>query len=245
MTKLLIVGATSAIATSTARRFAQKGAHLYLLARSAERLATLTSDLKIRGAVAVDSATFDANDLASHESKINTAVESLGGIDAVLIAYGTLGDQKACEADFARAMQELSTNLISVLSLLTTLANILERQRSGVIAVLSSVAGDRGRQSNYVYGTSKGGLSIFLQGLRNRLYRSGVHVITIKPGFVDTPMTASFKKGLLWAKPNAIASGIDKAIAARSSVVYLPFFWRYIMWIIRSIPESIFRRLSL
>jgi len=143
------------------------------------------------------------------------------------------------------ALQELQTNCLSVLSLLTRLANQLEQQGHGCLAVISSVAGDRGRQSNYIYGTAKGALTIFLQGLRNRLGKTGVQVLTIKPGFVDSPMTRDFNKGLLWVKPAKIAEGILKAIDKRKEVVYLPFFWRYIMLIIRLIPEKVFKRLSL
>lgn len=242
---ILIIGATSAIATATARRYAQQGARLYLLARDTERLETLSRDLKVRGAAASDYATFDANDFSRQEPVLQAAHAALGDIDAVLIAHGTLGDQRACELDVTRTLQELNTNAVSVISLLTLLANLFEQQKKGAIVVISSVAGDRGRQSNYVYGTAKGAVTIFLQGLRNRMFRHGVSVVTIKPGFVDTPMTASFKKGLLWAKPEAIAHGIEKAISSKSTVVYLPFFWRYIMMIIKSIPESLFRKLKL
>ena len=167
------------------------------------------------------------------------------GIDVVLIAHGTLPDQRACEASFATTRSALETNAISVISLLTHLANRFERQRGGSIAVVSSVAGDRGRQSNYVYGTAKGALSLFLQGLRNRLHGRGVDVITIKPGFVDTPMTAGMAKGALWAQPESIARGIVKAIERGRSVAYVPGFWAPIMWVIRSLPETLFKRLRL
>lgn len=245
MQKILIIGATSAIAEATARRFAQQGASLYLLARNQERLGGLTSDLKIRGAAAVAYATLDANDFDSHESVLGQAIEELGGIDVALIAHGTLGDQKACEKSFTLTLRELNTNAISVMSLLTHLANCFEAQGQGTIAVISSVAGDRGRQSNYVYGTAKGAISIFLQGLRNRLCKNGVHVLTIKPGFVDTPMTAEFKKGLLWAKPDAVAQSILRGIEKQQDEIYAPFFWRFIMAIICNIPEKIFKKLRL
>ena len=134
---------------------------------------------------------------------------------------------------------------MSVISLLTILANQLEHQGSGSIAVITSPSGDRGRQSNYIYGTAKGALTIFLQGLRNRLSKSNVHVLTIKPGFVDTPMTKDFKKGFLWVNPDVVSKGIYNAINKKREVVYLPFFWRYIMIIIKSIPEKLFKYLSL
>ena len=245
MKKILIVGATSAIAEATARLWAKQGNQLYLLGRNTERLASISADLKIRGASDVQYAILDANDFVRHGTTLDTAVAALGGLDTVLIAHGTLGDQAACEQDFNITLQELNTNAISVISLLTHIANRLEVQKQGTIAVISSVAGDRGRQSNYVYGTAKGALSIFLQGLRNRLYKSGVQVLTVKPGFVDTPMTASFKKGALWATPDAIASSIYSAIERRRDVIYAPFFWFWIMAIIKLIPERIFKNLKL
>jgi decaprenylphospho-beta-D-erythro-pentofuranosid-2-ulose 2-reductase len=245
MKKNLIVGANSAIAEETARLLAERGDRFYLLGRSAERLQTLAEDLKIRGATLVGFAAFDANDFPSHEPAITAAIAAMDGIDMVLIAHGTLGDQKACERDVGATLRELNTNAISVILLLTVLANYFESRRQGTIAVIGSVAGDRGRQSNYVYGTAKGAVSVFLQGLRNRLFAAGVAVVTIKPGFVDTPMTKEFKKGPLWASPRKIAAGIVRAIDKRASIVYLPGFWRLIMLIIRLVPESIFRRLKL
>jgi decaprenylphospho-beta-D-erythro-pentofuranosid-2-ulose 2-reductase len=245
MQKILIIGATSAIAEASARRFAQRGDALYLLARNSERLEALLADLKIRGAASTAGAAFDANDFARHAGAIEGAAAALGGLDAVLIAHGTLPDQQACQADPALALKEISTNALSVISLLTTVANRFEAQRSGTIAVIGSVAGDRGRQSNYVYGSAKGMLAVFLQGLRNRLCKSGVHVLTIKPGFVDTPMTAAFPKGPLWATPDQVAGAIVKAMDRKRNVLYTPFFWLAIMSIIRAIPESIFKKLSL
>lgn len=245
MSRILIFGATSAIAEQTARLYAERGEQLMLVGRDKAKLERLAEDLKIRGAQQTACLAIDLNDTSQHEALLIKTEKELGGIDLALIAYGTLGDQQACEQDFAVAEQELQTNCLGVLSLLTLLANRLEAQQSGHIAVISSVAGDRGRQSNYIYGTAKGALSIFLQGLRNRLHKAGVHVLTIKPGFVDTPMTQDFKKGLLWVKPEVIAQGIVRAIDKKRDVVYLPFFWRYIMLIIRLIPEFIFKRLSL
>lgn len=245
MQKLLIIGATSAIAEATARRFALRGYRLHLLGRNGERLASLADDLRVRGASAASHAFFDANDLDSHPAVLDAAIAELGGLDMVLIAHGTLGDQKACEQSVELTMQELKTNALSVIGLLTTLANHFEAQGHGSIAVIGSVAGDRGRQSNYVYGTAKGALALFLQGMRNRLSKRGVQVLTIKPGFVDTPMTASFPKGPLWATPDKVAEDIEKAIDKRRDVLYTPGFWRLIMMIIKSVPEAIFKRLSL
>jgi len=245
MKNVLVIGATSAIAETCATLYAEQGDNIYLLARNNERLTTMASNLNIRGNGQTHAAVLDVNDIDNHQSILKTAQETLGSIDIVLIAHGTLPDQEKCQQDFNVALQELNTNTISTLSLLTHLANLLEEQQSGTIAVISSVAGDRGRQSNYVYGAAKGAVSIFLQGLRNRLSKKGVNVLDIKPGFVDTPMTADFPKGALWAKPEKIAKDILKAIEKNKHTLYTPFFWRYIMLIIRSIPEGIFKKLSL
>ena len=245
MKNALIIGATSAIAKATARLWASRGCQLYLLARNEQRLGQLVADLEVRGATKVHAASFDCDELERHEELLAAAHSALGSIDVALIGYGTLGDQDKCTQDFAEALRQIQTNAISVLSIMTILANMMQPQQNGTIAVISSVAGDRGRQSNYVYGTAKATVSIFAQGLRHRLAKSGVHVVTIKPGFVDTPMTAEFNKGLLWAQPETIAKYIDTGISKRKDVVYAPWFWRYIMLIIRLIPESIFKKTSL
>jgi len=245
MQKVLIIGATSAIAEAAARLFALRGDHLYLLARNQERLNILVQDLKVRGAASVQGASLDANQFEHHVAQLDTAIAALEGIDVVLIAHGILPDQAACAASFSQTLESFNTNAISKISLLTHLANVMERQKQGTIAVITSVAGDRGRQSNYVYGAAQSAMSTFLQGLRNRLSQSGVHVTTIKPGFVDTPMTADFKKGALWAKPDTIAQGIVRAIDKQQNEVYLPWFWRFIMMIILNIPEFIFKKMKL
>ncbi len=245
MQKVLIIGATSAIAEATARIFAKRGDQVYLLARNAERLAMIAKDLQIRGAKQVNVSAFDANQLDDLESELKKAEVTLNGIDIVLIAYGTLPNQRACEKDPAKMLQELQINILSTLTFLTLLANFMEEKRHGTLAVITSVAGDRGRQSNYVYGAAKAAVSVFLQGLRNRLHPSGVRVLTIKPGFVDTPMTAHFKKGFLWASPEKIAKEIVRAIEKNKNEVYLPSFWRWIMFVIRHIPENIFKKMKL
>ena len=245
MRHILIIGATSAIAEATARNFAQDGDRLYLAARNPERLAAVANDLKTRGATQVKTVAMDANDTARHAALIAQAEAALEGLDTILIAHGTLSDQKACEASFEETLEELQTNCLSVISLLTLVANRFEEQKHGTIAVISSVAGDRGRQSNYVYGTAKAAVSTFLQGLRNRLYRSGVTVITIKPGFVDSPMTADFRKGPLWVSPENVGRGIYRAIHRKSNVIYLPWFWKFIMVGIRLMPERLFKKMKL
>jgi hypothetical protein len=246
MKKILVMGAGSAIAEATARVFAQRGDALFLVGRKADVLESMCADLRVRGAKAVGMHVMDANDFDGHEAMLNAAESAWGGLDVVLIAHGTLGDQKACEASVAATLRELNTNGVSVVALLTRIASRFEQRRTGTIVVISSVAGDRGRQSNYVYGSAKALVTAFASGLRQRLYPLGVSVITIKPGFVDTPMTAAFPKGALWAKPQQIAAGIVNAVDRGSgTVLYLPWFWRTIMLIIRTIPETIFRRLKL
>lgn len=244
---VLIIGATSTIAEHTARQLVAQGANVFCVGRDPEKLASITQDLKVRSpAATIRSKAMDLCDDKMHESMLEETQVALGSLDAVLIAHGTLPEQKACEMSVTTTRQEIETNALSVISLLTLLGNRFEHQGGGVIAVISSVAGDRGRQSNYVYGSAKGMVTIFLQGLRNRLYKNGTDVVTVKPGFVDTPMTDGLEKsGPLWAKPDAVATGIIKAMRKGRHEVYLPWFWWGIMQIIRYIPEFVFKRLSL
>ena len=246
MKRILILGATSAIAVAAARLWAARGDRLVLVARDPAKLRETANDLEVLGAEGVTYETADLADSAGHAALIEKALGALEGeLDIALIAYGTLSDQASSEADAATTLRELNINFLSVASLLTELANRLERQRHGTLAVISSVAGDRGRPSNYVYGSAKGGLSLFLQGLRGRLFRSGVQVLTIKPGFVDTPMTAEIKKNPLFASPEQVAADIVRAIDKGRDTLYTPFFWAFIMAIIRLIPGALFKRLKL
>jgi short-subunit dehydrogenase len=245
MQKILIIGANSGMAEAVARLYAQRGAALHLLGRNGERLDALAADLRVRGAAQASWGTLDANDYAHHASVLDDAVHQLAGLDVALVAHGTLGDQKAAELDPAVALRELSTNAVSVVSLCTILANAMEAQGRGTLAVISSVAGERGRQSNYVYGSAKALVTAFTQGLRNRLHKKGVHVCTIKPGFVATPMTAHLKQGPLFASAEKAAECIVRAIDKKKDVAYVPGFWALIMLIIRGIPEGVFKKLKL
>ena len=202
MSKIVIYGAASAIARETAKLFAVQGWELGLVARQTSKLEAIKQDLEVRGAKRVHLFSADLAETEGHTALMQEIESAMPEYDAVLVAYGSLPDQKLCQESYAAAAEALRVNFLSVVSLLTATANLFEARRNGTIAVITSVAGDRGRRSNYVYGTAKGALGIFLQGLRNRLDAAGVRVITIKPGFVDTPMTAGMKNCLLYTSPS-------------------------------------------
>lgn len=244
-TRVLIIGATSAIATAVARRYAAASARLFLVGRRMPALQALADDLRVRGAAEVDCAELDANDIASHARIIEQAWTRWSGVDRVLVAHGVLPDQLQCETSVDDALASFDTNARSVLALLLPLAARLETQGSGSLAVISSPAGDRGRQSNYVYGAAKAAVTVLAAGLRHRLASKGVRVITILPGFVDTPMTASFRKGALWATPERVGKDVERAMERGFGAVYTPWFWRWIMLIIRQLPEALFVRTKL
>jgi short-subunit dehydrogenase len=245
MKKILIVGAASAIAEHYARLEAAGGGALCLVGRSPGRLQAIADDLRVRGASDVFVSPMDVNEIERHAGMLDEAWARLGGIDVVLLAHGTLPDNAACAADPALALREFATNGSSTIALMAAAAARLEAQGGGTLAVVSSVAGDRGRASNYLYGSAKAAVTAYASGLRQRLHGSGVNVVTIKPGFVDTPMTRNFRKGLLWASPQAVARGIVRAIDRRRAVAYLPWFWWGIMRVITHIPEPVFRRIRL
>jgi short-subunit dehydrogenase len=245
MLKILVLGATSAIAHETIKHFAAEGAAFYLVARNQSKLDAVKDDLQVRGAVQVETHILDMNNLDQHQAMFDAAVAALDGIDAVLLAHGTLGVQEETQASVAATLDILNTNFMSYASILTIIANYMEEQRRGVIAVISSVAGDRGRQTNYIYGTAQGAKRIFSEGLRSRLAKKGVHVLTIKPGQISTPMTADLPKSPLFVETEVVGRSIYKAMKAGKNEIYSPWFWRYIMWIIKSIPEPVYKRLGL
>lgn len=244
-TTVLALGATSAIAEATLRLLAERGARFYLVARNPDKLYAMAADLHTRGASGVATHAMDLDDTGAHPAMLAAAAQSLGTIELALLAHGVLGDQENAQASYAEAEAILRTNFLSSVSLITWLANYFETTKEGTLAVISSVAGDRGRKSNYVYGASKGALSIFVDGVRNRIDRAGVQVLTIKPGFVATPMTAHVAQGPLFAKPAQVARGIVRAIEKRRDVVYLPAFWRGIMLVVRMIPRRIFKKMNM
>jgi decaprenylphospho-beta-D-erythro-pentofuranosid-2-ulose 2-reductase len=245
MKKVIILGATSGIAQEVQRLLIKEGIELLLVARSADRLAALAADLQTRGAINVATLVADLADVSTHAHVLEYAQQELPDFDTVLLAYGTMLDQEQCKHSVPMAIRELDTNFISAAALLTLFAEYFEPRKSGCIAAITSVAGDRGRRSNYVYGSAKGALSLFLQGLRSRLFASGVRVITIKPGPVDTAMTDRMEKSKMFADPKDVAADICRALEKRSpEVLYTPWKWRYVMAIVRAIPEPVFKRLN-
>ncbi|MFJ3485193.1 SDR family oxidoreductase [Pseudomonas sp. NPDC090202] len=246
MKRVLIIGATSAIATACARLWASEGSDFFLVARNVDKLQQTAADLRARGAQNITLHEMDATDIEAHPLMLGRCLTALGQIDIALIAHGTLPDQKACEQDVGLAMREFANNGTSVIALLTTLATQFETQRCGSLAIISSVAADRGRPSNYLYGSAKAAVSTYCEGLQARLFKIGVHVTTIKPGFVDTPMTQGLSlPAALLAQPAQVAQRIVKGIANRVPTLYAPGFWGLIMLIIRSIPQPLFKRLNL
>jgi decaprenylphospho-beta-D-erythro-pentofuranosid-2-ulose 2-reductase len=243
--KILVLGATSGIAEATCRLWAARGDSLFLVARNPDKLAAVAADLKTRGATYIDMAVADLDDTAQHPALLAHAINSLAGLDIAYLAHGILGDQPAAERVFDTAAQVLHTNLLAPVSMLTWLANFCVQRKTGTLAVLSSVAGERGRKSNYVYGASKAGLTAFLDGLRNRVDREGVNVLTIKPGPVKTAMTSAMPGSGKFADVDAVAKAIVAAIDGRRDVLYVPFQWRPIMFVIRHIPETVFKKLNL
>jgi len=243
--RILVLGATSGIAEACIRIWAERGENLYLVARNADKLAAVAADARTRGANYVDFAVADLDNTTSHPELLAHAINSLAGLDVAYFALGVLGEQPRAERSFDEAAKILHTNFVAPVSLLTWLANYCAQRHSGTLAVLSSVAGDRGRKSNYVYGSSKAGLSAFLAGLRNRVDREGVTVITIKPGPVKTAMTQSMKGSEKFADVEKVAATIVKAIDKKQDVVYVPGIWRIIMGVIKVIPERTFKKLNL
>jgi decaprenylphospho-beta-D-erythro-pentofuranosid-2-ulose 2-reductase len=243
--RLLIIGATSAIATAVARRYAARKWRIGLIGRRTAALDSLAADLRVRGAAEVECFVLDANDIGAHRTCLDMAWQFYGGVDHALVAHGVLPDQAICQKSVEATLASFDTNARSVLALLTDLANRFEQQGSGAIGVISSPAGDRGRASNYVYGAAKAAVTNLASGLRHRLATKGVRVITILPGFVDTPMTASFSKGPLWAAPDRVAADIERALVRGFGALYTPWFWRWIMLIIRHVPERLFVKFKL
>lgn len=244
---ILILGATSSIARAIARCLAAQGKNLYLAARDAEELTRISQDIKLRYAVQVNHAVFDAELSATHADFWQNVLQSSPNLTGIIFAFGYTAE-KENRYDYAQIQKVITSNFSGAICLLELAANYFASKEKGCILALSSVSGDRGRQSNYPYGAAKAALNTYLQGLRNRLHFNKVEVITVKLGFVDTPMTFGLPGLFLVADPNAVAKRIVKLLNAKritTSAVYIPWFWRYIMLIIRMIPETFFKRLHL
>ena len=245
MKRALVLGARSEIAQALARRLAKEGWGLVLAARRAEELRPLASDLELTLDCEATLLEFDALQITQLPGLAARVREAAGEFELVLLVFGYMGDQERVRRDPGEMARTLETNFTAAALTLGHLANYLEKRGSGGIIAVTSVAGDRGRQSNYVYGAAKGGLGLFLQGLRSRLHPAGVHVLTAKPGFVDTAMTEGLDGLFLVASPDRVAGDILRAWRKRRDVVYTPWFWRWIMLAVRMLPERIFKKLSL
>jgi decaprenylphospho-beta-D-erythro-pentofuranosid-2-ulose 2-reductase len=238
-----VIGATSAIAEATARRFAGAGTKLFLAARDDAKLRAVADDLRARGAE-VFCHRADFSDLAAHDGVVAGARSQLGGLDVVLIAYGTLHDQKAIDRQPEAQVAAFELNATSVISIASRFANALEDQKSGTLAIIGSVAGDRGRRSNYVYGAAKAAVHAWCSGARGRLRQAGVSVVLIKPGWVASPMTSHLRRNSLFITAEAAGRAVHAAIMRRQPVVYVPPWWRWISLAVRLMPSAILDRLS-
>jgi decaprenylphospho-beta-D-erythro-pentofuranosid-2-ulose 2-reductase len=246
--RVIVLGALSAMAEATARLYAADGARLILGGRNVERLQQVGADLAARGAAEARPWPVDFAACADPAGELERMAAHLEGpVDAILLFFGVLGDQALAERDPAEATRIIDGNFTAAVPWCLAAAALLERQKGGALVVVSSVAADRGRQSNYVYGAAKAGLSVLVEGIAHRLARSGAHAVAVKAGFVDTPMTAHLRRGgPLWAKPATVARDI-RAAAERPGrpVVYTPWFWRFIMLAVRNVPAFIFHKTRL
>jgi decaprenylphospho-beta-D-erythro-pentofuranosid-2-ulose 2-reductase len=245
---VIILGASSAIAEALARRFAAKGARLGLVARDPAKLEALAADLKVRGAQAIAVRSWDLAQ-APPSGALEDLAREMGGADTVVIAYGLLGEQAQAEVDLEAAHRLLEVNFTSAVLWALEARRVLAAScaTAGLIVGLGSVAGDRGRKSNFVYGAAKGGLALALQGMAHRAaLAGGPRAMVVKLGFVDTPMTAGFKKGgPLWSSPDQAATAIAKAMERPTAIAYAPWFWRWIALVIRCLPQVLFDKADL
>ncbi len=243
MSRILILGALSDMARAAAHEFARHGYDVTLAGRNKQELEREASDLAVRHQIRTDAVVVDALKPETHRKFYSGLKEKP---HVVLCAIGYLGDQELAMKDFAEARRILDTNYTGCVSLLNVVAEDFSERKEGVIIGISSVAGDRGRQSNYIYGSAKAAFSAYLSGLRNRMIRFGVHVMTVKPGFVRTRMTEGMKlPARLTAQPEEVARHIFQGYRKRTDVLYTKKIWRLIMWIIKHIPEPVFKRLSM
>ncbi len=239
----LILGATSDIAIALARHLGSAGYNLQLAARDTESLKALKSDIEIRNGVSVTTIELDALNFESHQGLYESLTIKP---DIAILVFGYLGDHSKALVDWNESQRILNTNYVGAVSILNVIADDFEKRKSGILVGISSVAGDRGRMSNYLYGSAKAGLTAYLSGLRNRLFHSGVHVLTVKPGFVRTQMTEGLKlPAPVTADPDQVAKKIFAAIRKRKNTIYVLPIWSLIMLLIRNIPEFLFKKLKL
>jgi short-subunit dehydrogenase len=243
----VIVGATSEIVRAVALELARTGGRFVLAGRDVEELAIVADDLRLRTAATVSIIPLDVTAYDTHGGFLDACLAALGAIEGIVIGQGCMADQQLAASDWFATQQMIEVNFASAVSLLNLFADHLANQGHGYICGISSVAGDRGRQSNYIYGSTKAAFSTYLAGLRNKLYHDGVVVITVKPGFVDTSMTWGLLSAgsPLVATPDRVAQDVARAIQRRKNTIYTPWFWSFIMLTIRLLPEAIFKRLSL
>jgi short-subunit dehydrogenase len=242
---VLILGATSSIARHVAAALAARGHALFLAGRNLSEVERLAADLRIRHNVETAAGRFDAEDYESHRDFLREVVRRMGDIEGVVAAFGYLGEQEAAEKSIEETFHVIDRNFTAAVSVLNHCAEFFETRRAGFIVAISSVAGDVGRRSNYLYGAAKGGLNVYLQGLRARLFRSGVRVLTVKPGFVDTPMTFGRPGLFLVASPAEVGEKIVRALGRGRDVAYVPWFWRFIMLALKLTPEAVRKRLKI
>lgn len=246
MKTILILGANSAMAKAWAMLVAKPEHQLILAGRHPNELEKNAADIELRTQAAKPVVMpFDAKKTETHAAFVQTLTERYPELDEVYLFFGTMKDQKASQQQFELSRETMTVNYVGAASILEQVANHMEKQKKGLIVGVSSVAGDRGRQSNYIYGSSKSAFSTYLQGLRNRLAHYGVHVMTVKPGLVHTPMTSHLKQGLLMASPETFAKGLLKAVHRKKNEAYIPWFWRWIMVVVKSIPENVFKKMKM
>lgn len=243
MPTALLLGAASDMSIAIAEKFASKGYHIQLAARNVNRLMPLQSDLAIKYNVRVSIYEFDALAFDTHKAFFDSLEPKP---DVTICVFGYLGENERAITDWQQASQIINTNYTGAVSILNVAAEYYASKGQGAIAGISSVAGERGRQSNYLYGSAKAGFTAYLSGLRNNLYHKGVHVTTVQPGFVYTKMTEDIKlPPLLTAKPEDIGEAVYRAVVKKKNVVYVKWFWKPIMTVIKTIPEFMFKKLKL
>jgi decaprenylphospho-beta-D-erythro-pentofuranosid-2-ulose 2-reductase len=242
---VLVFGANSAICHEVLKLYALEGANFFLVGRNQEKLQAVSTDLVARGGAVLGVASYDFNEWQKHDAIVMQARQSMGKIDVALVAHGTLPDQSKSETSSALVKSCMDDNFVSVAIIAQAVAQQLAQQTSGTLAVVSSVAGDRGRKSNYTYGAAKAGIDTLLQGLQGRFSGSHVKIVNIKPGMVISPMTSEMRHSAIWSTPERVAPGIYQAIAKGAKVYYVPGYWRLIMLIIRLLPTAILAKLPI